>query len=81
MTGEIESIVFSAKKGIRWVWPPLRIPVANEGFWKSPTKDVMILVITVTGRPHPMDADTIGQVFFRFYKSRNFVKMWDFVQR
>ena len=40
---------------IYWVWPPPRIPVANEGLWESPSKHVIILVVPVTGGgPHPM---------------------------
>ena len=33
---------------------PLPVTVGNEGLWESPIKNVMILVVTVTGRgPHP----------------------------
>ena len=34
-----------------WVVPPPRMPVANEGLVRDPpTKNVIILVVTVTGR-------------------------------
>ena len=34
---------------IRWVWPPPRMPVVNEGVaWDPPIKNVIILVGTVT---------------------------------
>ena len=36
--------------GIFWVVPPPRMPVANESLQGSPTKNVIILVVTATGR-------------------------------
>ena len=34
---------------------PLTVTVGNEGLWGSPTKNVIILVVTVTVRgPHPI---------------------------
>ena len=37
-------------KGMCWVVPPPRMPVANEGLLGSPTKNIIILVVTVTGQ-------------------------------
>ena len=37
-----------------WVWPPPRMPVANMGLKGFPTRNVTILVVTVTvRRPYP----------------------------
>ena len=45
-----------------WVWPPPRIPVANEGLREYPTKHVIILVVPVAGRgPHPIYLYTFWQ--------------------
>ena len=35
--------------GIGWVWPLPRMPVANKGLKGFSTKNVIILVVTVTG--------------------------------
>ena len=33
---------------IHWIYPPQPVTVANEGLWRSLTKDIKILVVTVT---------------------------------
>ena len=47
-------VIVSLPEGMHWIWPP----PSNSGKWRFrvgfPTKNVIILVVTVTGRgPHP----------------------------
>ena len=57
----------TGNKGKPRVWPPPRMPVANEGLWGFPTKNAIILVVTVTGRgPYPRE--TMKPIFNLVYE-------------